>query len=55
MMNKYRKKMISYSIALILVGVVISIIGFGISGFNLDTFKSLDSEKWYRTINIDIS
>lgn len=46
-------KAIKASVVLIVIGVIISTVGFGIGGFNLDIFKSNNTQKWYNIINID--
>lgn len=48
-----KEKIIKISIALIVIGIVISIVGFGIGGFNLDVFKSSNTQKWYNVIDIN--
>lgn len=52
MINK-KEKIIKVSITLIIIGFIISIVGFGLGGFNLDVFKSSDTQKWYKVIDID--
>lgn len=51
--EKFKKKFIITSVCLIIIGLVISIVGFGICSFDLNTFESNDTQKWYKTINID--
>lgn len=48
-----KEKAIKVSIILILIGVIIATVGFGMHGFNLDILKSNDAPKWYNIINID--
>ncbi|MCI9303520.1 hypothetical protein [Clostridium sp.] len=52
MINK-KENIIKMSIALIVIGFIISIVGFGVGEFNLDIFKSSDTQKWYKVISID--
>lgn len=52
MINK-KEKIIKISIALIVIGIVISIVGFGLGGFNLNVFKYSDTQKWYNVIDIN--
>lgn len=49
----FKRKIINISVSLIVIGLIISIVGFGIDGFDLTSFKSSDTQKWYRTIIID--
>ena len=48
-----KRKVVTISITLIGIGFVISMIGFGIGNFDLNNFKSTETQKWYKTINID--
>lgn len=48
----YKKKCITLGISLIITGTIITIVGFGLTGFDLSKFKKTDSYKWYRTINV---
>lgn len=48
-----KRKIINISVSLIVIGLIISTVGFGIDGFDLTLFKSSDTQKWYRTIIID--
>ena len=50
--RKLKKKAITMSVYLIVIGCIIAILGFGISGFNLSKFEKSDKYKWYRTIRI---
>ena len=50
--RKLKKKAITMSVYLIVIGCIIAILGFGISGFNLSKFEKSDTYKWYRTIRI---
>ncbi|MBU5675715.1 hypothetical protein KQI88_04735 [Alkaliphilus sp. MSJ-5] len=50
--KNYKKKCITLGISLIITGTIITIVGFGLTGFDLSKFKGTDSYKWYRTINI---
>ena len=51
--RSFKRKLIATSVGLIMIGLIISIIGFRIGGFDLDAFKPTDTQKWYKTINID--
>lgn len=51
--KKFNKKTIIISLSLIVLGFMISLIGFNIAKFDLSNFKETDSHKWYRTIQID--
>ena len=51
--RNFKRRTITTSVSLIVIGLIISIVGFGISGFDLNTFKSTDTQKWYKTINIE--
>lgn len=51
--RNFKRKIINISVSLIVIGFIISMVGFGIGGFDLTSFKSSDTQKWYRTINID--
>ncbi|MDU1314798.1 MAG: hypothetical protein E6940_12150 [Clostridium septicum] len=46
-----KRKIINISVSLIVIGFIISMVGFGIGGFDLTSFKLSDTQKWYRTIN----
>ncbi|MEG1410977.1 MAG: hypothetical protein RSD36_14165 [Terrisporobacter sp.] len=49
--RNFKRKVVNISLGLIVIGFIISIVGFGIDGFDLTTFKSSDSHKWYKIIN----
>lgn len=49
--RKFKKKAITISFYLIVIGCIIAILGFGLSGFDLSKFEKGDTYKWYRTIN----
>jgi len=51
--RKFNKKAIKISIYLIVIGLVVAILGFGISGFDINKFGKEDTYKWYRTIRIN--
>lgn len=51
--RKFKKKAIAISFYLIVIGCIIAILGFGISGFDLSKFGKDDTYRWYRTIRID--
>lgn len=54
MISQYsKKKLVKLSLCLIVVGFIISLIGFGTSGFHTDVFQPDDNPKWYRTITND--
>ena len=53
LIRNFKRKIINISIGLIVIGFIISMVGFGIDGFDLTSFKSSDTHKWYRTININ--
>lgn len=48
----YKKKLISLSLILIASGMIISIAGFWMVGFNLSKFNERSSNAWYRTIHM---
>ena len=52
MINK-KEKIIKVGITLIIIGFIISIVGFGLGGFNLNVFKYSDTQKWYNVIDIN--
>ncbi|MEH6891200.1 hypothetical protein V7024_16140 [Bacillus sp. JJ864] len=47
--KELKKKSLKLSIILIISGVFLSFIGFGMSGWNTAKYKTTDSEPWYRT------
>lgn len=49
----YKRKCIIFSIYIIIVGAVLSILGLGLSGFDINKLKITGSRKWYRTIDFD--
>ncbi|MEG2108972.1 MAG: hypothetical protein RRY19_04250 [Clostridium sp.] len=51
--RNFRKKFITSSIALIIIGLIIILFGFGLSGFNLKVFKEDNTPKWYKTFYVD--
>ena len=51
--KKNYKPFIMIAILMLVIGFIISIVGFGVGGFNLDIFKSSDTQKWYKVISID--
>lgn len=53
--RNFRRKFITSSIALIIIGLIIVIVGFGLSGFNLKVFKENNTPKWYKTFYVDDS
>lgn len=51
--RNFKKKIILLSSSLIIIGITISFIGFGIGKFDLAMFERDGKYKWYRTINFD--
>lgn len=47
-----KRKVVTISVTLIVIGFIISTIGFGIGNFDLNGFKPTGTQKWYKTINI---
>lgn len=51
--RKFKRKFIILSLVLILAGTLISIAGFGVTGFNYNNLKeSASNDAWYQTIHI---
>ena len=48
----YKKKGISISIKLIIIGAVISLIGFGLLGFDINKFDKAGAHQWYSTVHV---
>lgn len=52
--KNFKRKCIILSAALILTGTLISIAGFGITGFNYEDLKrSASEDAWYQTIHVN--
>ncbi|WP_169513027.1 hypothetical protein [Bacillus fungorum] len=51
--KELKKKSLKLSIILLISGVFISLIGFGMSGWNTEKYNTNDSEPWYRTIQMN--
>lgn len=52
--KKLKQKCIVLSLVLILAGVLISIAGFGVAGFNYNHLKkNATHDAWYQTIHIN--
>lgn len=51
--NYDKKKAIGISKYLILIGMVITLVGFGLTGFNFNKIKESGTHKWYHTLYID--
>jgi len=51
--KSFKKSCIKFAVLLIVIGVTISIIGFGTARFDMSKFKETNTHKWYRTIRID--
>ncbi|MBP1043176.1 hypothetical protein I6N95_19335 [Vagococcus sp. BWB3-3] len=49
--QELKKVIIRGSLGLILVGSVVAVIGFSLSGFNFDKFRS-DDKKWHQVITV---
>jgi uncharacterized membrane protein len=47
------KKLIGISLCLIIAGILITGIGFGIQGSGLNSVKENQPRRWYQTIRID--
>ncbi|MBU3074980.1 hypothetical protein [Clostridium estertheticum] len=47
-----KKTCLKVSFILILTGLIISFIGFGMSGFDRSAYKTAGENHWYRTINL---
>ncbi|MDM5152814.1 hypothetical protein QUF88_02380 [Bacillus sp. DX1.1] len=47
--KELKKKSFKLSIILIISGIFISLIGFGMSGWNTNKYKTTDPKLWYRT------
>lgn len=47
-----KKNCLKVSFILILTGVIISFIGFGMAGFDKNAYKTVGESHWYRTINL---
>lgn len=54
-MKDFSKKAIKISVILVVVGIIISLVGFSISGFDYNKLKAnpTDKHRWYRTISIE--
>lgn len=48
-----KKKLIGISIGLVVIGILITGIGFGIQGSGLNSQKENEPRRWYQTIRID--
>lgn len=52
--KNFKRKCIQLSLILILVGSLVTAVGFGAFGFNIDRLKETPVEEtWYKTIHID--
>jgi hypothetical protein len=52
--KQFKRKCIILSLVLILTGMLISIAGFGVIGFNYDDLKeNVSEDAWYQTIHIN--
>ena len=51
--RNYKKKLISLSVILIIVGISISAVGFGLTGFNINKLEETGTNKWYRTFHVE--
>ncbi|WP_297523115.1 hypothetical protein [uncultured Clostridium sp.] len=51
--KNFKKKIITTGLGLIVIGFIISIIGFGMSGFDTKIFNLNGERKWYQTITIE--
>lgn len=51
--RNFKRKVVNISVSLIVIGFIITMAGFGIGRFDLTSFKSSDTPKWYKTININ--
>ncbi|MDV4150725.1 hypothetical protein R0131_07730 [Clostridium sp. AL.422] len=49
--KNFKKKIINISVCLIIIGLIISAVGFLMDGFDSTPQKSNDTQKWYRIIN----
>jgi hypothetical protein len=50
---KLKKKCIVLSLVLILVGALVSLVGFGTAGFNYDQLRNNTiGDSWYQTVHI---
>lgn len=49
--NEFKRVLIKGSLGLILVGIVTAAIGFSLSGFKGEKFRS-DNKRWYQVITI---
>ncbi|MBZ9609468.1 hypothetical protein G9F73_016915 [Clostridium estertheticum] len=47
-----KKICLKLSFILTLTGLIISFIGFGMSGFDKNAYKTTGESHWYRTINL---
>lgn len=53
-MNRTKRKLINLCLKLIMIGALISIVGFGMVGFNYKKLMNQTiTEKWYHTIHIN--
>ena len=51
-LRKFKKKCIIVSLALILIGALTTAVGFGTTGFHIDTVKEKSiNAPWYQTIH----
>ncbi len=48
-----KKKLIGISLGLIVIGILITGIGFGMQGFGVTKQLEYNTHKWYQTIRID--
>ncbi|MCW9134698.1 hypothetical protein OF830_28530 [Bacillus paramycoides] len=51
--KELEKKSIKLSIILLISGVFIILIGFGMSGWDTKKYNTNDSKPWYRTIQMN--
>jgi len=51
--TNFKKKGIITSIALIILGTFIILVGFGMIGFDVNKLAENGSHQWYRTIYVD--
>ena len=49
--NKWKSKIIGFSIMLIVLGFGIMFLGYGLSGFNIEKYQN-NEKRWYQVITI---